>query len=672
MTKSKGQVLGSMNYNSIASAPINFGTTLAALRRDAQEHYSTASPDYERYISENKVPYFVLANTWYIQLSEYAGKPLPDFQSLLAIKGLLPLIKEAQDVSDAIIKDQPLPQSFFTMVMQYNLAYGKTVQEALQVLRYPKRFSPFHTVSLEDKCYRDFLNRNNKAKMINRREVSPWLIAYLRDIISVVLKSYRVTVSTGYETFSSFPTGVTAEGHRTFVEKFNQMEMIQPFYFGAIGAYRQCTSSLTRTRYCKAVSVPKTYKARRIIAEEQTHRQIEMYPAFCELDRCIASSTGKYGTAGRITLHDQSRNQRLAKQGSVDGSLATIDLSAASDSVTVSLVRSVFPSEILKQWDALRSEYVEVKGRKHTLHLYSTMGSRLTFPIETIIFWAIAVAGTETVCRYTHTRFTADSISVYGDDIIVPVFAYDTVIEFLEACGFEVNPDKSYASGCYRESCGEEYHAGYNVSSHYYPRREVTYDGDNLDVPTTVVQLCELQHKLYFSDRCNAFLSEVVRLLYPQITYSSVGERYTDLWSAYMPKSYGNRPYGRIEKDCSNRFHTKYKLVPAPAPVPKQRYYVTDRSGKSTLRYYSDVPVIGRGIICCDTSLTNEYHTTIITKYDGNSSLVKDVDRLAYIKFLKEGPEYSDPLLRMLGVSDKPIRQALGDKGHAKLIKLLY
>lgn len=672
MTKRKGQVLSSMNYNSIASAPINFGTTLAALRRDAQEHYSPDSADYVKYVNENRVPYFVLANTWYIQLIEYAGKPLPDFQSLLNSRGLLPLIKEAQDVSDAIIKNTPLPQSFFTMVMQYNLAYGKTVQEALQVLRYPKRFSPFNTVALEDQCYQDFLNRNNKAKMINRREMSPWLTAYLRDIISVVLKSYRVSVSTEYESFASFPTGVTAEGHQTFVEKFLQMEMIQPFFFGAIGAYKLNTSFIPQIRYSKAVSVPKTYKARRIIAEEQTHRQIEMYPAFCELDRCIASSTGKYGTAGRITLHDQTRNQRLAKQGSVDGSLATIDLSAASDSVTASLVRSVFPPEIIRQWDKLRAEYVEVKGRKHLLHLYSTMGSRLTFPIETIVFWAIAVAGTETACRYNHVRFNADSISVYGDDIIVPVFAYDTVVEFLEACGFEVNLDKSYASGVYRESCGEEYYAGYNVSSHYYPRREVTYDGEKLDVATTVVQLCELQHKLYFSDGCNAFLSEVVRLLYPQITYSSVGERYTDLWSAYMPKSLGERPYGRIEVDRSNRFHTKYSITRVPAPVPEHRYYVTDRSGKQTIRYYSDEPVEGRNIICCDTSLTNEYHTTIITKYDGNSAMVKDVDRLAYIKFLKEGPEYTDPLLRMLGISDTPVRQALGDKGHAKLVKLLY
>lgn len=672
MTKSKGQVLSSMNCKEIATAPIEFTCIEAALRRDAQERYSTASDDYKLYVAENKVPYFVLANTWYILLSEYAGKALPDFKSLLVSKGLLLLIKEAQDVSDAIIQNEILPQSFFTMVMHHDLAYGKTVQEALQVLRYPKRFSPFHTVSLEDQCYRDFLNRNNRAKMINRREVSPWLTSYLRDIISVVLKSYRVTASTEYETFASFPTGVTAEGHRTFVEKFLQMEMVHPFYYGAIGAYKQSTSSLTLTRYCKAVSVPKTYKARRIIAEEQTHRQIEMYPAFCELDRCIASSKGKYGTAARITLHDQTRNQELAKRGSVDGSLATIDLSAASDSVSASLVRTIFPREIVQQWDGLRSEYVDVKGRRHLLHLYSTMGSRLTFPIETIVFWAIAVAGTETACRYSHERFKADDISVYGDDIIVPSFAYDTVVEFLEACGFEVNLEKSYASGLYRESCGEEYYAGYNVSSHYYPRREVTYDGDNYDVATTVVQLCELQHKLYFSDHCNALLSEIVRLLYPQITYSSVGERYTDLWSAYMPKSIGHRPYGKIEIDRSNRYHPKYSVSAIPAPVPEKQYYVTDRSGKSTIRYYSDVPVTGCSIICCDTSLVDEYHTTIITKYDGNSSLTKDVDRLAYIKFLKEGPEYSDPLLHLLGVSDKPIRQSLGDRGHAKLIKLLY
>lgn len=113
-----------------------------------------------------------------------------------------------------------------------------------------------------------------------------------------------------------------------------------------------------------------------------------------------------------------------------------------------------------------------------------------------------------------------------------------------------------------------------------------------------------------------------------------------------------------------------YKIVSAPVPVPKNRYYVTDRSGKRTIRYYSDVPVTGNSIICCDTSATNEYHTTILTKYSGHANYLKDTDRLAYIRFLKEGPMYADPLLRLLGISDKPVRESLCDKGHAKLIKL--
>lgn len=664
----------SIDLNRIVTAPVKQDIVMAALRRDAQEYYSTGSEDYRTYVNDNKVPYFVLANTWYIQLMDYAGKPLPDFHVLLASRGLLPLIKEAKDVSNAIIQDVALPQSFFSSLLHYNLAYGKSVQEALQVLRYPKRFSPFHTDALEEQCFADFLARNNRAKMINRKELPYWLITYLREIINVVLKDYKITAGYDeYETFSSFPTGTTAEGHTTFVQKFLEMEYDRPFYFGAIGAYRTpgYCQTISKTRFCKAVSVPKTAEARRIIAEEQSNRQVDMYSCFCELDKCIASSKGKYGTAGRITLHDQSRNQRLALKGSLDGSYATIDSTAASDSVTVDRVRSVFPKCIVAQWDSLRSEYVDVGGKRYTLHLYSTMGSRLTFPVETLLFWAIAVAATETVCRYTHKRFRPDDISVYGDDLIVPTFAFETVVEFLELCGFEVNREKSYSTGLYRESCGEEYYAGYNVSSHYYPRRQLPVDEEHFDVATAVVQLCELQHKLYSFSECNTFLSEMVKLLYPQITYSSVGERYSDLWSDYMPKSIAKRPYGMIT--CTKGIRRNiYKITNVQVPVPEKRYYVTDRSGKQTVRYYSDVPVVGDSIICCDTSATNEYHTTILTKYAGNADYLKDTDRLAYIRFLKEGPMYADPLLRLLGISDKPVRESLCDRGHAKLIKLMY
>lgn len=665
-----------IDLNQIVTAPLNYGIILAALRCDAQGYYKPNTNDYKKYIIENKVSYFILANTWYILLKDYAGRPLPEFKTLLSTTGLLPLIKEAKDVTNAIIRDETLPQSFFSSLLHYNLSYGKTVQEALQVLRYPKRFSPYHTDALEAQCLSEFLARNNRAKMINRKELPYWLQSYLREIISVVLKDYNITVCTEFETFASFPTGVTAEGCTTFAEKFSVMERERPFYFGAIGAYRTPAAvpkNYSTCRYSKAVTVPKTADKRRVIAEEENNRQVDMFQPSRELDRCISSSKGKYGTAGRITLHDQTRNQRMALEGSVNGKYATIDCTAASDSVTVGRVRSVFPPEIVAQWDNLRSEYVCVNNTYHTLHLYATMGSRLTFPIETLLFWSIAVAATETVCRYTHTRFRADDISVYGDDVIVPTFACETVIEFLELCGFEVNREKSFSSGCYRESCGEEYYAGYNVSSHYYPRRQLPLDGkDNMDVATAVVQLCELQHKLYFSNECSALISEVVRLLYPQVTYSSVGERYSDLWSDYMPKSYGQRPYGCIQSEDKGIRGIAYRITSVPVPVPAKRYYVTDRSGKTTMRYYSDNPVEGRSVICCDTSLRDEYHTTALTKYSGNATLARDVDRLAYIRFLKEGPMYTDPLLQLLGISDKPIRESLGDRGHAKLVKLLY
>lgn len=164
-----------------------------------------------------------------------------------------------------------------------------------------------------------------------------------------------------------------------------------------------------------------------------------------------------------VDLNDQTRNQELARVGSVDGSLMTLDLSSASDSVTTELVRRVLPFDWFHRMDQLRSPITEIDGELHTNEMFSSMGNGFTFELESLLFWAIAKAT-------AYFGGWKGTISVYGDDIIAPAGMCDDLVSALSFCGFETNPGKSFWDGPFRESCGAHWHAGENISPFYLRR----------------------------------------------------------------------------------------------------------------------------------------------------------------------------------------------------------
>lgn len=161
-----------------------------------------------------------------------------------------------------------------------------------------------------------------------------------------------------------------------------------------------------------------------------------------------------------INLNDQSINQRLAKIGSSDNSLATLDLSSASDSICTRLVWLLLPVDWFLLLDSIRSVRTEIDGEWHENHMFSSMGNGFTFELESMIFWALA----RTTAYLTGTRGT---ISVYGDDIIVPSTLSSSLIEVLSFFGFSTNVDKSFTDGPFRESCGAHWYSGYDVTPFY-------------------------------------------------------------------------------------------------------------------------------------------------------------------------------------------------------------
>lgn len=158
-----------------------------------------------------------------------------------------------------------------------------------------------------------------------------------------------------------------------------------------------------------------------------------------------------------IDIRDQSKNQRLALQGSKDGKIATIDLVSASDMQANLLIRHLFPVDWYILMDGCRSHRLEYNGRTITLEKFTGMGNGFTFPVETLVFWALSssLSDDDNFC------------SVYGDDIIVDADRFTECIRILEVCGFEPNRKKSFNTGPFRESCGVDGYQGHDIRPVY-------------------------------------------------------------------------------------------------------------------------------------------------------------------------------------------------------------
>jgi hypothetical protein len=130
-----------------------------------------------------------------------------------------------------------------------------------------------------------------------------------------------------------------------------------------------------------------------------------------------------------------------------DLSKATIDLSNASDSVSMALVRFMLPAHVLKLINASRSEFVlDLNGQAHLIKKVSSMGNGFTFELMSFILTCFG------------KQYDKD-FSVFGDDIIINKDVAEVFIKDLCAVGFVVNSDKSFTTGPFRESCGANYHA---------------------------------------------------------------------------------------------------------------------------------------------------------------------------------------------------------------------
>jgi hypothetical protein len=229
-------------------------------------------------------------------------------------------------------------------------------------------------------------------------------------------------------------------------------------------------------RPVKVITVPKTLKTPRIIAVEPTCMQfmqqaiLEAMVQLLEAPR-IAKNKRSNVAYGFVGFSRQDPNREMARLGSREQRLATLDMSEASDRVSNQHVVSLlgrFP-HISEAIQVTRSTKADVPGHGVIpLAKFASMGSAVCFPMEAMVFTTIIFCGIQSQLNRSLAREDIKSfrgqVRVYGDDIIIPVEYVSSVISYLEAFGLKVNKDKSFWTGKFRESCGKDYYDGHDVT----------------------------------------------------------------------------------------------------------------------------------------------------------------------------------------------------------------
>lgn len=255
---------------------------------------------------------------------------------------------------------------------------------------------------------------------------------------------------------------------------------------------------LAEDRTSRVIFVKKTWKKLRGISAEPVGLQYFQQAVFRSVDRSIRRTYLSHV----IDLHDQTKSRRLALSSSRDGRLATIDLSSASDSVTLQLVKDIFGNSLLCRWLlATRSTHTLINNQRIRINKFAPMGSACCFPVECLIFAGVVLATAAEI----GVRVSLRDIQIFGDDIICPAFIAPDVVENLILLGFTVNTDKSFLSGDFRESCGMDAWRGEDVIPLKLKDFSLNFNGFSplsYEDHSRVISYCNaLYHRGYFETR---------------------------------------------------------------------------------------------------------------------------------------------------------------------------
>lgn len=600
-----------------------------------------AAEDRENFCRTNSDQYYVAINCWLNLIWDLAGDQadhvLYRVHRLIVEKGLIDVIDLATRCADrviSIISGKPLPAELdMDDVVQFESLLGcLSIKDTLQICRFLKRFTLASSSRLETQSYEKFEAIQDRLNWRLQTRIA--YEQYVQRDPELVAPTNRFTSRVGYW-FNQFFNGWEEElprhvGHfsggncsdgGTMLEKiksfskysYNRESVLYPLG----DPYRDI--QVYNKDVIRVWGVPKSFKAYRIIAPETAWSSYHLQQLKDALLACMERSPFyKY-----VDQKDQVRQADRAYYGSVTGSLATFDISGASDGIALYWMKQIMDEDLFQFICDWRPHKVQTGNKTMVLSTFLLSGHPCTFLFETAFFWAILMVAME---EHLNSPFVQKDVgdvddnyfpSAFGDDMIFNVDYLEEAEILLEAFGIKVNFDKSFSAGSYRESCGVEYLHGHPTRVAYWPRTHI-FAGKN---PTAedYASLVSLQHRVYDYPRAADFMEQIVRYFWPKCTSSFPGipgtlDESTDLWSPFPSFIHRKRPYG------------KYWDSSAPkVDCPSESYSIA-HSGLKTL--------------FAEAELVSDEECDLLQVW-------------LYTTYLEEGPKYDDKLSELLRVSTR-------------------
>jgi hypothetical protein len=304
--------------------------------------------------------------------------------------------------------------------------------------------------------------------------------------------------------------------------------------------------------------VPKDDKISRTICTEPSLNMFFQLGAGHVIERRLQS---RYG----ISMSTQPfKNRELARKGSLGLGFVTCDLSSASDSLSLKMLKGVLPKHVFDMLRLLRSASTSFRGVRHDLHMISTMGNGFTFPLQTMLFASIVMAAfSARGIKPLYPRGNdCGNFGVFGDDIICPDEIWPDVRRLLRLLGFSINHDKTFVEGPFRESCGADFHLGIDIRGVYVK----TLDSQQ-DLFAVVNQLN------LFSTRTGIKLSKTVQLLFNR-TDATYVPRWDDLSAGIcVPFALVSRTF-KLDRNCQSIAYRRYEPVGLKIRVGEHAIFV--------------------------------------------------------------------------------------------------
>lgn len=251
------------------------------------------------------------------------------------------------------------------------------------------------------------------------------------------------------------------------------------------------------TTYARLVTVPKSSSALRTITVEPLLNQFVQQGLNNWMRDCISHCPV---LSQSLALTCQDKNQELALEGSRTTNWCTIDLSSASDLLTLETVRAAFASRprFLNGLMVSRTPSVKLGDEPITLKKYAGMGNATTFPVQSVLFAMIAylaIIGDREITIRECMR-ASRSVRVYGDDIIVAKEHFRDVAMWLQSFGLKINRAKTFSEGNFRESCGVDAFKGVDVTPVYLRHEPLS----TCKEPSAIASLVSTSNQLW--QRC--------------------------------------------------------------------------------------------------------------------------------------------------------------------------